>query len=53
MVRELILERIKELLEGEDCDEDLLETYGSYEIFTLMSDVELLEAYEYAVGFRG
>lgn len=50
-MRELILGKIKEAIE--QCDEEIVENYGSYKKFSKMNDEDLLEVFEFLVGFRG
>ena len=50
-MRELVLDALFAMVE--DGDNELIEMYGDPDEYENMSDEELLDAYTYAVGFRG
>jgi hypothetical protein len=50
-MRELILQKLEQyIING---DYEITDEYGDIETIKAMSDVELLEVYKFAVGFRG
>ena len=50
-LRELMLAELEFLVN--DGDEELVEEFGSYDDMVSMSDLELFNAYTFAVSFRG
>lgn len=50
-MRELVLDALFAMVE--DGDNELIEMYGNPDEYETLSDEELLEAYTYAIGFRG
>ena len=50
-MRELILAKIKEAID--EGDEEIVENYGNYKKIAKMNDEDLLEVFEFLVGFRG
>ena len=50
-MRDIILEKLEDrIVNG---DSEITDEYGDFETIKVMSDNELLEVYEFAVGFRG
>lgn len=50
-MRKLVLDKIK--LAIEDGDDEIIESYGEFEVIEKMTDQELLNVIEFLFSFRG
>lgn len=50
-MRQLILDKIKAMID--DGDDEIEDNYGDFATIEKMSDEEVLDIFEFAVGFRG